>query len=157
MRRHKGLRPFMVRADSFGPGCPVTDTRFSRQHRILLTARMVSHAKIDAAGGLAPVHTLTSVGGIQEQCPTAGITHFHILTEDHNLLWSNGIATETLLLTAYSNGLIDRQPDPIVGTPPDFGLGDMAQSRPILHNKLARSIAEKIKRSHYARTVVNAR
>ncbi|WP_187432346.1 hypothetical protein ROLI_014310 [Roseobacter fucihabitans] len=156
MRSHKGLRPFMVRADSFGPGCPVTDTRFSRQHRVLLTARMVSHPKIGPAGALAPVHTLTGVAGINEQCPTAGITYFHILTKHHNLLWSNGIATETLLLTAYSNGLIDRQPDAIVGTPPDFGLGGMAPARPILHNKLARRIAEKIERSHNLRVMALA-
>lgn len=156
MRQQKGLRPIMVRANSLGPGCPNTDTQFSRQHRILLTARMGAHPKLDNAGVLAPVHTLTAVAGIEEQCPTAGVNYFHILTEDHNVLWSNGIATETLLLTAYSSGLIDLQPDPIVGTPPDICRCDMRPVRPILQNKVASRVAEKIRRSHSSRPMAIA-
>lgn len=144
MKRTKGLRPFMVRANIFGPGCPATDTQLSRQHRILLTAQMVSHPKIGREGAFAPVHTLTDIAGIEELCPAAGTTYFHILTKDHNILWANGMASESLLLTAYSNGLAIRQPDPIVGLPPDAHLGEMCPARPILHNKLARRIAEKI-------------
>ena len=156
MRQRKGLRPIMVRANSLGPGCPNTDIRFSRQHRILLTARTGFHPKLDEAGALAPIHTLTAVAGIEEQCPTAGVTYFHILTKDHNVLWSNRLATETLLFTAYSNELIDRRPDPIVGTPLDFGVGEMAPSRPILPNKLARRIAERIEGSNSLRTMMRA-
>lgn len=157
MKQHKGLRPFMVRADSFGPRCPSTDIQLSKQHRIFLTEKMVSHPKIGKAGALAPVHTLTGVPGVEELCPTAGITYFHILTEEHNLVWSNGIATETLLLTAYSKGLTRQQPDPIVGLPPKFCTGEMRPARPILPNQIARRIGKKIGRLHCDHTVATLR
>lgn len=47
MRRHRGLRPFLVPAHAFGPGRPAVDTRLSRQHRILLTQDMVRHPAIN--------------------------------------------------------------------------------------------------------------
>ena len=156
MKEHKGLRPFKVCADSLGPGCPVTDIWLSRQHRIMLTDRMVDHPKVGTSGVLAPVHTLSSVPGIEEHCPTAGVTYFHILTEDHNIVWSNGIATETLLFTTYSKSLTTSRNDPIVGGPPDFRRDEMHPARPILHNMLARRVANRIGRSQRYRSMANA-
>ena len=141
MKAHKGLRPFLVRAHSLCPGCPTSDTMFSRQHRILLTDRFLSHPGIGRKGAFAPVHTLSAVAGIEEQCPTAGITYFHILTKDHNVIWSNGIATETLLLTAYSHVVARGQPEPVFGFQPGTGFGEMCPARPIMPNNLARRVA----------------
>lgn len=148
MKHHKGLRPFKVRASSLGPGCPVMDTWLSRQHRVLLTQQMVSHPKIGVTGAFAPVHTLTELAGIEEQCPTAGAIYLHIVTENHNVIWSNGMATETLLPTAYSTELANNQPGEILRLPRNIAPLKMRPARAILNNQTARRISGKIARSH---------
>ncbi|SHH47588.1 Hint domain-containing protein [Marivita hallyeonensis] len=156
MRHQRGLRPFLVRAHSFGPGRPSTDTRFSRQHRVLLNDPDLAGVTIDPGGALASVHTLTALPGIEEQCPMAGITYFHILTEAHNLVLSNGLATETLLLTAYSKGLTLREADVIIGVPPEFCMTEMRPARAILKNQTAREFGAKLGQTQRVRDAAPA-
>ncbi|MFC6640255.1 hypothetical protein GV827_19395 [Sulfitobacter sp. JBTF-M27] len=141
MKQRKGMRPFLVRAHTFGPAYLARDTLFPRQHRILITEGMVHHQAVSSAGVLAPVHTLTNVPGIEEQCPPGGVTYFHILTRNHNLLWSNGVATESFLVTEYSSTLAKGAANAIVHCPSEIGLAKMDPARPILQNRLAREVA----------------
>ncbi|NNF25538.1 MAG: hypothetical protein HKN63_12165 [Rhodobacteraceae bacterium] len=144
MKRGKGLRPILVRANTFGQGRPFADTFFSRQHPILLSRDTARSRFIETAGVFAPVHALTEVPGIEEQCPTAGTQFIHILTKDHNILWSNGLATETLLMTPYSQRMTRAEPAALLDCPDDIAGIQMSPARSILHNKVARQIAKKI-------------
>ncbi len=147
MRRYKGLRPFLVGANSFGSGQPFCDTWFSCQHRIVLSRPMFKQAVIGKAGVLAPVHALAALKGIDEGCPTAGIGYFHILTREHNLIWSNGLVTETLLLTGHSSALMWGGQGDIVMFPRGLAPVPVLPARLILENRHARKIARHVGRS----------
>ncbi|MEW9918251.1 Hint domain-containing protein [Marimonas sp. MJW-29] len=143
MNRRKGLRAFRVSAGTFGPGAPFADTCFSRQHRVFLDRTMLGGHATNLDAALAPVHAFSALAGVEEITPPTGMRYYHILTHDHNILYSNGMLSETLLLTPYSRMTADAGIDGLLRRSESLMAQPMQPARPILHNAIARQIAKR--------------
>lgn len=87
------LRPVRIPADAFGPGRPSRDLDVSPQHRIVLEGPAVE-MHFGCSSVLAAAKHL--IGTFAEEIiPEADVDYYHILLEDHEILVSNGLATES--------------------------------------------------------------
>ncbi|MFN6980224.1 MAG: Hint domain-containing protein, partial [Gemmobacter sp.] len=92
------LAPVTIRAGAFGPGRPGRDLTVSPQHRIL-----VRSARADLMFGtpevlVAAVH-LVDGDAIRQTAPQA-VTYLHLVFESHQIVWAEGIETESFLPVA---------------------------------------------------------
>lgn len=86
-------RPIVIAAHAFGPGAPAADLYVSPQHRVLIADSMCELLFGEDAV-LVPAKFL--VGRLAEVAlPTADVDYYHILLEDHDMLVSNGLVTES--------------------------------------------------------------
>ncbi|WP_341366254.1 Hint domain-containing protein [Yoonia sp. BS5-3] len=90
------LRPILIRADALGAGYPKHDLIVSPQHRVLVSSaiamRMFGRKEV-----LVPAKKLLPLDGITalDDMPN-GVTYWHVLFDDHQVIWSNGAPTESL-------------------------------------------------------------
>jgi VCBS repeat-containing protein len=88
------LRPIRVARHAFGPDIPNRDTWFSRQHRILLddlkTRLLFGQDEV-----LAPAGFLTDDPNIGMDTETTEVRYFHILFDRHEVIFSNGLQSES--------------------------------------------------------------
>lgn len=89
------LRPILLRAGALGPGLPERDLTVSPQHRILVTSR-IARRMFDQDEILVAAKHLANHPGIEVLCPDRGVTYWHMLFENHELVLSNGAWTESL-------------------------------------------------------------
>jgi hypothetical protein len=93
LQANPSQRPIVIAANAFGPGAPDTDLHVSPQHRVLAEGPMCDLLFGEAAV-LVPARFL--VGRLAEVAvPTADVDYYHILLEDHDMLVSNGLVTES--------------------------------------------------------------
>ncbi|MFS4436714.1 Hint domain-containing protein [Paracoccaceae bacterium GXU_MW_L88] len=132
--------PFEVAADAFGRDQPKRPLLFSRQHRLLVTppARGSDDATSEM---LAPVVALEDGTRIRRVVPALGVEYIHLVFAQHEIVDAEGLATESMLLTAYSRDAsgMDAQDDAaLFDDLPD--VTHAAPARPILSNKSARNL-----------------
>lgn len=88
------LRPVRIQAGAFGKAGPTKDLLVSPQHRIL-----VEHAQAQLMFGagavLAPAIALVDGDMIEQVAPNEGVTYYHILFDAHEIVLSNGLASES--------------------------------------------------------------
>ncbi|MDP3264542.1 MAG: Hint domain-containing protein [Tabrizicola sp.] len=93
LRANPRLAPVRVPAHSFGPSLPAADLLVSPQHRIVLhhpAAELLFAAPRVLAAARHLVGTFA-----EETTPTADVDYFHILTDAHEILLSNGLPSES--------------------------------------------------------------
>ena len=89
------LRPIRVKAHALGRNDPHRDTLLSPQHRVLLTgwqAELVSGYR----EVLVPVKALVNDEEIRVISPPEGVVYHHILFDDHEIIWGDGLRSESL-------------------------------------------------------------
>lgn len=87
------LWPIRIAKDAIGPGLPKADLHVSPQHRIVLEGPEVELAHGDLRV-LAPAKHL--VGSLAETAmPEGGLDYYHLLLEEHEILVSNGLPSES--------------------------------------------------------------
>ncbi|SIT00961.1 Hint domain-containing protein [Paracoccus saliphilus] len=89
------LRPILLRAGALGPGLPERDLTVSPQHRILVNSR-IARRMFDQDEILVAAKHLANLPGIEVLCPEDGVTYWHMLFDNHELVLSNGTWTESL-------------------------------------------------------------
>ena len=92
------LKPILIRADALGAGYPSQDLVVSPQHRILVSSA-IAKRMFDCKDILLPAKKLLPLTGVEvvNDAPN-GVSYFHILLDQHEILWSNGAPTESLFL-----------------------------------------------------------
>jgi len=93
MRNDPARRPIRIPAQSIANGVPHADLYVSAQHRIVFEG-----FRTDLYFGEPNVMVLAKdlVGAIAEQVtPDRDVTYFHVLLDRHEMLVSNGLATES--------------------------------------------------------------
>lgn len=86
-------RPIVIAANAFGPGAPAADLHVSPQHRVLVEDP-ACELLFGVSAVLVPARFL--VGRLAEVAdPTADVDYYHILLENHDMLVSNGLVTES--------------------------------------------------------------
>jgi hypothetical protein len=89
-----GLRPVRLRAGALGPDRPEPDLLVSPQHRMLLKGRAAQvlfnvDEVLVAAADLVNDLTITVDRLVRE------VTYIHVLFQSHQILWANGLETES--------------------------------------------------------------
>lgn len=89
------LRPIRIQAGALGAGSPTSDLLVSPQHRILarskIAIRMFGTEEI-----LVAAKHLLGLSGVEIAETEAPVEYFHFMFDDHEIVYSNGCATESL-------------------------------------------------------------
>ncbi|MCX7565174.1 Hint domain-containing protein [Sulfitobacter sp. F26169L] len=90
------LKPILIRADALGQGHPARDLIVSPQHRVLVSSA-IAKRMFDCKEVLIPANKLLPLDGIDilHENPD-GVEYWHILLNNHEIVWSNGTPTESL-------------------------------------------------------------
>lgn len=89
------LKPIRISAGSLGNGTPVTDLIVSRQHRILVRSA-IAERMFGVQEILVAAIKLVGLPGIEVVEDTESVEYFHMLFDQHEIVFSNGAATESL-------------------------------------------------------------
>lgn len=89
------LRPIRIAAGALGHGTPARDLMVSRQHRILLRSA-IAERMFGVKEVLVAAIKLLSLPGIEVANDVETVKYFHILFDRHEIIFSNGAATESL-------------------------------------------------------------
>jgi hypothetical protein len=90
------LKPILIRADALGLGHPKEDLIVSPQHRVLVSSQ-IAMRMFGSKDVLIPAHKLLPLPGIDTlHNAIFGVEYWHILFDDHQIIWSNGTPTESL-------------------------------------------------------------
>jgi hypothetical protein len=84
-----------IRAGALGQDLPATDLVLSRQHRVLVRSR-IAQRLFGAAEVLVPAVKLTDLPGIEIVTAPETVEYWHILFDEHHVVFSNGAPTESL-------------------------------------------------------------
>lgn len=91
------LQPYRIKAGCFGPGMPFKDLTLSPQHRVLTGGKLVKKMFGDAEMLIAVKH-LERVKKVQKPAIKRGLTYRHILFDRHEVIFANGLPSESLLI-----------------------------------------------------------
>ena len=91
------LRPIRIRCNALAPGYPTRDLIVSPQHRVLVSS-VISLRMFDREEVLIPANKLLPLNGVEVIGDAlGGVVYWHILLDSHEIVWSNGTPTESLL------------------------------------------------------------
>lgn len=97
LERAPNLAPFRVKAGCFGPGLPMADLTLSPQHRLLTGGALLENLFGEREMLIAVKH-LAHVPKVQQPKVKTGVTYRHILFDRHEIIYANGMPTESLLI-----------------------------------------------------------
>ncbi len=89
------LRPICIKAGALGPDTPNCDLHVSPQHRVLIASR-IAERMFDSQEVLVPAVKLVGLPGIGIATDFEPVEYFHILFDAHQIVFSDGAATESL-------------------------------------------------------------
>jgi len=93
LRRHPHLRPIRLRRSALG-GVPDEDLRVSPEHRVLLTGQR-AQALFGCDELLVRAADLVDYRSIAPDPALHGVVYVHLLLEDHQVLFANGLPCES--------------------------------------------------------------
>lgn len=97
LSQKRNLRPVRISAGALGAGMPTRDLRVSRQHRILVSSR-ICQRMFGQSEILVPAIRLTDLPGVFVEDDLKPLTYFHLVFDQHEVVFAEGIAAESLFL-----------------------------------------------------------
>lgn len=91
------LRPVRIRAGALGGGTPSADLIVSPQHRVLVRSN-IALRMFGTDEVLVAAKQLLTIDGIDIAEDLAEVEYFHLLFDQHQVIYSNGAATESLFV-----------------------------------------------------------
>ncbi len=134
LQRNQKLWPVHIAPNALGDGYPKQDLFLSPQHRILIKSR-IAERMFGRDEVLIPCIQAVGLPGISRYYPPFGVQYYHFLCEDHQLVWADGAACETLYLGPQ--GLRSLTPDArseVTLLMPDFARLDTGVRRPAVRH-----------------------
>jgi hypothetical protein len=89
------LRPVRIARGALGGGLPLADLWVSPQHRVLVRSRIACRM-FGGAGVLVAARQLLGLPGVSVETAPRTVTYVHLLFDRHEVVISNGAATESL-------------------------------------------------------------
>lgn len=96
-RKNDKLRPVHITAGALGHGLPHRDLRVSRQHRMLVSS-VICQRMFGTSDVLVPAIRLTDLPGIYVDESCAPVTYFHLLFDDHEVIFADGAPAESFFV-----------------------------------------------------------
>lgn len=96
LTQHPKLLPIRIKAGTLGTGVPTQDLVVSPQHRVLVRS-IVAERMFGEREVLVPAIKLLGVDGIDVVEDATEVQYFHMLFDQHEIVFSNGAAAESLL------------------------------------------------------------
>ena len=97
MRSRPNLMPICISKGALGVNLPARDLKISQQHRILvkgtIAQRMFGSDEVPV-----PAKALLSLPGIYVDEPSHAISYYHVMLETHEIIFSEGLRSESLYL-----------------------------------------------------------
>ncbi|MEE4188965.1 MAG: Hint domain-containing protein [Roseobacter sp.] len=88
------LRPVRIRMGALGLGRPDREFLVSPEHRLLFSGR-VAEDLFNTPEVLVAARDLIDGRAIATDVQAQSVTYIHLMLPDHNILWANGVATES--------------------------------------------------------------
>lgn len=95
------LRPVRIEAGALGLGLPSEPLRVSRQHRMVVSSRLVERM-FDTPQALVAANKLVGLPGIELASASEGAEYFHLLFDEHEIIFANDAPSESFLVTSQS-------------------------------------------------------
>jgi Hint domain-containing protein len=132
------MRPIRIEADAFGQGLPSRELRVSPQHRCMLSGWEVE-LHFGMAQMLAPAKSLVGRNGVSKEQGFDGVEYFHIMFDSHEIIFSEGLPTESFLVGDTIRDNMDQaQLDEILALFPELAMDQSSKVctpvRPILRS-----------------------
>ena len=89
------LLPIRIAKGALGPDTPNRDLLVSPQHRVLVRSR-IAQRMFDSGGVLIPANKLLELDGVSVAKGTKQVEYFHLLFDQHQIIYSDGAVTESL-------------------------------------------------------------
>jgi len=107
LARDPSLRPIRIGAGALGPGVPARDLVVSPQHRVYLQDW---RAELFFGTGqvLVPAKSLVNDSRISVDRAAEEVEYFHVLFDTHQIMFTEGAATESFHPGTYSVSALDR-------------------------------------------------
>lgn len=93
----QSLRPIRVARDAFGKGRPAKETLLSPNHRVLLHGWR-AELLFGEAEVIVPIKALVDGKTVTLADDVAEVEYFHLLLEQHEIVFANGMLSESLFL-----------------------------------------------------------
>jgi hypothetical protein len=101
LKENPKLRPVVVSKGAIGHGLPKQDLRVSRQHRLLVHSAICKRMFGTSEALVSAVH-LTQMPGIYIDYDVEQVIYYHVLLEDHQVIYAEGAPTESLFLGKHT-------------------------------------------------------
>lgn len=98
--------PIKIASGALGQGLPTRDLRVSPQHRILVRSK-IAQRMFGSFEVLLPAKKLLGLPGISVDVSMKNVTYWHILFNRHEIVYSEGAATESFYTGAQAMKAID--------------------------------------------------
>ena len=95
LRANENIRPVRIQAGALGEGVPCEDLLVSPQHRVLMKSQ-ITIRMFDASEVLVAAKKLLDIDGVTRDDSCEKVEYFHILFDQHEIIYSNLAPTESL-------------------------------------------------------------
>lgn len=102
------LRPIRIRAGALGIDRPEKELLVSPEHRMLLRGRQVQ-ALFNTPEVLVAARDLVNGGTIATDSSVKQVTYIHLLLDSHQVLWANGVESESFHPASASLSALDTE------------------------------------------------
>ncbi|WP_378949001.1 Hint domain-containing protein [Paracoccus sp. R86501] len=99
LRQHPRLLPIRIKAGALGEGLPEKDLIVSPQHRMLVRSA-IAKRMFGTHEVLIPANKLLILDGIDIDEAATSVEYFHMLFDQHEIVFANGSAAESLFTGA---------------------------------------------------------
>lgn len=147
------LRPIRIQAGALAPNLPDADLLVSPQHRLLVRGNLPQRMFGQREILVAAKHLLT-LAGVEIAEDVEAVTYFHLLLDDHEVIWANGAQAELLYLGSEAKkALTPEQVTEIAQIFPEFARdedwpmsqgGDHPAARLLVNGRRGRRMAERL-------------
>ncbi len=138
------LWPVHISAGALGPATPDQELIVSPEHRVLIDSSAMG-VMFGISETLVSARSLLSKTGVSQPKPTSPVTYFHILFDAHEVIVSNGAATESFHPSILPQSVSQRRTAEELATLfPDLPVFDMSwpMARPALRARESGLISE---------------
>ncbi len=138
------LQPIRIAKGALGNNTPCRDLVVSPQHRIYLRSHIIQRMTGHEEGLVAAKHLL-GMPGIEIAYDLAEITYVHIMFDAHEVIYSEGAASESFYTGSVAMRTLDQAArEEILELLPELALDDCpapTPARPLLPGRIGRKIA----------------